>query len=87
MRKHHPENERTKRRYFEFIKHAKRLSESSVDQVAAAVADFEAATGYRDSGNSASNWPKNTSGNWRIGSTLIRESRWPRPRFLPGWRH
>ncbi|TIX84370.1 MAG: site-specific integrase [Mesorhizobium sp.] len=48
MRKHHPENERTKRRYFEFMKHAKRLSESSVDQVAAAIADFEAATGHRD---------------------------------------
>jgi integrase len=48
MRKHHPENERTKRRYFEFLKHAKRLSESSIDQVAAAIADFEAATGHRD---------------------------------------
>lgn len=48
MRKHHPENERTKRRYFEFLKHAKRLAESSVDQVAAAIADFEAATGHRD---------------------------------------
>ena len=45
MRKHHPENERTKRRYFEFLKHAKQLSESSIDQVAAAIADFEAATG------------------------------------------
>lgn len=48
MRKHHPENERTKRRYFDFLKHAKRLAESSVDQVAAAIADFEAATGHRD---------------------------------------
>lgn len=48
MRKHHPENERTKRRYFEFLKHAKRLAETSVDQVAAAIADFEAATGHRD---------------------------------------
>lgn len=48
MRKHHPENERTKRRYFDFLKHAKRLSETSVDQVAASIADFEAATGHRD---------------------------------------
>ncbi len=48
MRKHHPENERTKRRYFDFLKHARRLSEASVDQVAAAIADFEAATGHRD---------------------------------------
>ena len=48
MRKHHPENERTKRRYFEFLKHAKRLSEASVDQAAAAIADFESATRQRD---------------------------------------
>jgi integrase len=48
MRRHHPENERTKRRYFEYLKHAKQLSEASIDQVAAAIADFEAATGYRD---------------------------------------
>jgi len=48
MRKHHPENERTKRRYFEFLKHAKGLSETSVDQVAASIADFEAVTGHRD---------------------------------------
>ncbi len=48
MRKHHPENERTKRRYFDFLKHARRLSELSVDQVAAAIADFEVATGHRD---------------------------------------
>lgn len=48
MRKHHPENERTKRRYFDFLKHAKRLSESSIDQAATAIADFEAETGHRD---------------------------------------
>ncbi|MEW9838584.1 tyrosine-type recombinase/integrase [Mesorhizobium marinum] len=48
MRKHHPENERTKRRYFEYLKHAKQLSEASIDQTAAAIADFEAVTNYRD---------------------------------------
>lgn len=48
MRRHHPENERTKRRYFEYLKHARQLSDSSVDQSAAAIADFEAATNYRD---------------------------------------
>lgn len=48
MRKHHPENERTKRRYFDFLKHAKGLLEPSVDQAAASIADFEAATGHRD---------------------------------------
>lgn len=48
MRKHHPENERTKRRYFEYLKHAKQLSETSVDQAAAAISDFESITGHRD---------------------------------------
>ncbi len=48
MRRHHPENERIKRRYFEYLMHAKQLSEASVDQTAAAIADFEHVTGYRD---------------------------------------
>ena len=48
MRKHHPENERTKRRYVEYLKHAKQLSDASIDQTVAAVADFEAVTGWRD---------------------------------------
>lgn len=48
MRKHHPENERTKRRYMEYLKDAKQLSDGSIDQVAAAIADFEAVTGHRD---------------------------------------
>jgi integrase len=48
MRKHHPENERNKRRYVEYLKHAKQLSDSSIDQAAAAIADFEAVTHYRD---------------------------------------
>lgn len=48
MRKHHPENERIKRRYLIYLREAKRLSEASVDQVAAALADFEEETGYRD---------------------------------------
>jgi len=48
MRKHHPENERIKRRYLIYLREAKRLSEASVDQVAAALADFEDKTGYRD---------------------------------------
>lgn len=59
MRKHHVENERTKRRYFDFLKHAKRLSEASVDQVAAAIADFEAATGHRDFRQFRIEWAQN----------------------------
>ncbi len=48
MRKHHPGNERVKREYFAYLTEAKRLSEKSVDQVAAAIAAFETATGYKD---------------------------------------
>ncbi|PJK31339.1 tyrosine-type recombinase/integrase [Minwuia thermotolerans] len=48
MRKHHPENERIKRRYLTYLREAKRLSETSVDQAAAAIAAFEASTGFRD---------------------------------------
>ena len=48
MRKHHPENERIKRRYLIYLREAKRLSEASVDQVAAALSEFEDHTGYRD---------------------------------------
>jgi len=48
MRRHHPENERIKRRYLTFLREAKRLSESSVDHAAASIAAFEASTGYRD---------------------------------------
>ena len=35
MQKHHPENERVKRRYFLFLREAKRLADSTVDHVAA----------------------------------------------------
>jgi integrase len=48
MRKHHPENERIKRRYLTFLREAKRLSVASVDHAAAAIAAFETANGYRD---------------------------------------
>ncbi|MBU2090530.1 MAG: tyrosine-type recombinase/integrase [Alphaproteobacteria bacterium] len=48
MRKHHPENERVKRRYFLYLREAKRLSEATVDQTAAAIAAFEESTGYKD---------------------------------------
>lgn len=48
MRKHHPENERTKRRYVEYLKHARQLADASIDQAVASITDFEAATGWRD---------------------------------------
>lgn len=41
-------NERAKRRYFAFLKEAKRHSEQTVDATAMALARFEAYTGYRD---------------------------------------
>jgi integrase len=48
MGKFNPENERIKHRYLAFLGEAKRFSPSSVDQAAAAIADFEAATGFKD---------------------------------------
>lgn len=48
MRKHHPKNERIKRQYLAYLEEAKRMSVKSTDQVAAAIAAFEASTGYKD---------------------------------------
>ena len=48
MIKHHPENERVKRRYLLFLKDAKGRDESSIDAVAAAIARFEQYTRHRD---------------------------------------
>jgi hypothetical protein len=45
MPTHNPSNERIKRRYFTFLKEAKRHSEPTVDAVAKALARFEADTG------------------------------------------
>ena len=48
MRRHHPNNERMKREYLIFLERAKRMSPSSVDQVAASIALFEENTNYKD---------------------------------------
>ena len=48
MRKHHPKNERIKRQYFIWLQEAKRLSPHSIDQIAAAIAQFEISTNYKD---------------------------------------
>ncbi len=48
MKKHHPSNERIKRRYLTFLREAKRHSESTVDTVAKALSRFEEYTRYRD---------------------------------------
>ncbi|HEY8596259.1 MAG TPA: tyrosine-type recombinase/integrase [Devosiaceae bacterium] len=48
MARHHPANERIKREYFTFLREANRMAESSVDQIAAAIALFEKSTGHRD---------------------------------------
>ena len=48
MQKHHPENERVKHRYYIFLREAKRLSENTVDRVAASIAAFEKTTKCRD---------------------------------------
>src|SRR5262249_6619364 len=43
-----PNNERAKRRYFAYLKEAKRHSEETVDAVAKALSRFESDTGFRD---------------------------------------
>jgi integrase len=48
MGKFNPENERIKHRYLTFLLEAKRFSPGSVDQAAAAIADFEVSTGFKD---------------------------------------
>jgi len=48
MPTHNPNNERIKRRYFAYLKEAKRHSESTVDAVAKALARFETDTRHRD---------------------------------------
>jgi site-specific recombinase XerC len=48
MRTNNPDNERIKHRYFAYLREAKRLSEASIDGIAAALHRFEAYTGYRE---------------------------------------
>lgn len=48
MRKHHPKNERIKRKYLAFLKEAMGRSEQSLDQAAASIAAFEVSTGWKD---------------------------------------
>jgi hypothetical protein len=48
MKKHNPTSERIKRKYFAFLKEAKRHSEPTVDATAKALSRFEVYTGYRD---------------------------------------
>lgn len=50
MPKHNAANERIKREYLQFLRHARRHSEASLDAVAKALARFEAATGWKDFG-------------------------------------
>ena len=48
MQTHHPDNERIKRRYLDYLKEANGYSEASLDAVAKALSRFEAYTRYRD---------------------------------------
>ena len=48
MTKHNPENERTKRKYFAYLKEAKRYSEPTVDAAAKALSRFEDYTRSRN---------------------------------------
>jgi integrase len=48
--KFNAKNERVKHRYLNFLAEARQLSAATVDQIAAAIADFERSTSYRDFG-------------------------------------
>ena len=48
MRTNNPDNERIKHRYFAYLREAKRLSETSIDGVAAALHRFEVYTKHRE---------------------------------------
>jgi integrase len=48
MQKHHPKNERIKRRYRFWLQEAKQKAPHSIDQAMAAIALFEVSTGFRD---------------------------------------
>ncbi len=48
MKTHNAQNERIKRRYFTYLKEAKRYSETSLDTVAKALHRFESYTKFRD---------------------------------------
>jgi len=48
MKKHHPKNERIKRAYLSYLEEAKRMSRQSANDAAAAIAMFEATTGWKD---------------------------------------
>lgn len=50
MKKHHPENERIKRKYFTWLEDARRKNTKTISQVAAALSQFEQSTGYKDFG-------------------------------------
>ena len=48
MISYHPSNERIKHQYFAYLKDAKRVQESTVNEAAAAISRFEALTNYTD---------------------------------------
>ena len=48
MPKFNAKNERVKHRYLTFLAEARQLSVATVDQTAAAIADFEQSTGHRE---------------------------------------
>jgi integrase len=48
MAKHNAANARMKREYFDYLKQAQGRDDASIDQVASAIARFEASTGHKD---------------------------------------
>lgn len=48
MHRHHPDNVRIKADYLQYLEHARGRASSSIEHVAAAIAQFEEATNFRD---------------------------------------
>ena len=48
MRKHHPDNERIKRKYLVFQKEARQQSEATIDSIAKSLSRFEEYTKWKD---------------------------------------
>ena len=81
MRKHHPKNERIKHEYLTYLEQAKQMSAASVDQVAAALAQFEGFTRHKDFPPSGSNRRAASRPTLSARSTRKPASRWPYRRF------
>jgi hypothetical protein len=73
MKKHNAENERTKHRYFAYLREADGRSDASLDVVAKALSRFEEYTSFRDSkGSNDARWVHSPDA---VQSRIVRTAR------------